>query len=354
MLIRYPTRGSAPPVSAALVIALILALAAPAATQNFDLETLGTVQEPDISALLEVLHKKWKGSTPGKNADDIPALAKMPSNLFGVAVVTVDGKVFTAGDVDQPFSIQSISTAFTLAKAVKENGSRVIEEMIGVNATDQAFDSIAAVEQSKGRAMNPFVTPGAIATTALVTGATADEVWGKIIGIHSDFAGRPLKVNEEVYKSASENNRRNQVMAKLMHDHGRIKGDPSQAADLYTRQCSIEITTRDLAVMAATLANGGRNPMTKKDVVLRGVAAQVLDVMATAGLNDDSGKWMFHAGLPAKSGVSGGIIAVSPGKFGIAAFSPPIDAAGNSVRAQKVITDVSNALDGSPYEVKPK
>ena len=202
MLIRYPTRGSAPPVSAALVIALILALAAPAATQNFDLETLGTVQEADISALLQVLHTKWKGSTPGKNADDIPALANMPSNLFGVAVVTVDGQVFTAGDVDQPFSIQSISTAFTLAKAVKENGSRVIEETIGVNATGQAFDSIAAVEQSKGRAMNPFVTPGAIATTALVTGATADEVWGKIIGIHSDFAGRPLRVNEEVYKSA--------------------------------------------------------------------------------------------------------------------------------------------------------
>ena len=353
-MLRYPTRGSAPPVSAALVIALILALAAPAATQNFDLETLGTAPEVDTSALLEVLHKKWKGSNPGKNADDIPALAKMPSNLFGVAVVTVDGKVFTAGDVDQPFSIQSISTAFTLAKAVKENGSSVIEEMIGVNATDQTFDSIAAVEQSKGRAMNPFVTPGAIATTALVKGATADEVWGKIIGIHSDFAGRPLKVNEEVYKSASENNRRNQAMAKLMHDHGRIKGDPSQAADLYTRQCSIEITTRDLAVMAATLANGGRNPMTKKEVVVRGVAAQVLEVMAIAGLNDDSGKWMFHAGLPAKSGVSGGIIAVSPGKFGLAAFSPPIDAAGNSVRAQKVITDVSNALDGSPYEVKPK
>ena len=224
-MLRYPTRGSAPPVSAALVIALILALAAPAATQNFDLETLGTAPEVDTSALLEVLHKKWKGSNPGKNADDIPALAKMPSNLFGVAVVTVDGKVFTAGDVDQPFSIQSISTAFTLAKAVKENGSSVIEEMIGVNATDQTFDSIAAVEQSKGRAMNPFVTPGAIATTALVKGATADEVWGKIIGIHSDFAGRPLKVNEEVYKSASENNRRNQEMAKLMHDHGRIKGE---------------------------------------------------------------------------------------------------------------------------------
>jgi glutaminase len=179
-------------------------------------------------------------------------------------------------------------------------------------------------------------------------------VWAKIIGIHSDFAGRQLEVNQEVYKSESDTNQRNQAIGMLMAAYGLIKEKPAQATDLYTRQCSINVNAKDLAVMAATLANGGTNPVTKKKVLDPGHVPGVLAVMSTAGLYDDSGKWLFHTGLPAKSGVGGGIIAVSPGKFGIAAFSPPLDAAGNSVRAQKAITDVSNALGGNPYAPKPR
>jgi len=223
-----------------------------------------------------------------------------------------------------------------------------------VDATGQVFNSIVAVEQNKGHEMNAFVNPGAIATTSMVQGSNADAVWGKIIGIHSDFAGRKLEVNQEVYKSESDTNQRNQAIGMLMFAYGLIKEKPAQAVDLYTRQCSINVNAKDLATMAATLANGGVNPVTKKKAVDAKHVPGILAVMSTAGLYDDSGKWLFHTGLPAKSGVGGGIIAVSPGKFGIAAFSPPLDAAGNSVRAQKSIADVSNALDGNPYEVKPR
>jgi glutaminase len=188
----------------------------------------------------------------------------------------------------------------------------------------------------------------------MVRGTSADQVWGKIIGIHNDFAGRNLSVIQDVYKSESDTNQRNQAIGMLMFAYGIIKENPARATDLYTRQCSINVNAKDLAAMAATLANGGVNPVTKKKVIDAQHVPGILAVMSTAGLYDDSGKWLFHTGLPAKSGVGGGIIAVSPGKFGIAAFSPPLDAAGNSVRAQKAIHDVSNALGGNPYAVTPR
>jgi len=202
--------------------------------------------------------------------------------------------------------------------------------------------------------MNALVNPGAIATTSMVKGANADAIWSTIIGSYSDFAGRPLAVNQEVYKSESDTNQRNQAIGMLMFAYGLIKENPGQATDLYTRQCSVNVNAKDLAAMAATLANGGTNPVTKKKVLDPAHVPGVLSVMATAGLYDDTGKWLFHTGLPAKSGVGGGIIAVAPGKFGIAAFSPPLDAAGNSVRAQKAIADVSNALGGNPYASTPR
>ncbi len=201
--------------------------------------------------------------------------------------------------------------------------------------------------------MNPFVNPGAIATTSMVKGSSADEVWNKIIRTYSDFAGRDLKVNEEVYKSESETNQRNRAIADLMFAYERIKDNPQQATDLYTRQCSVNVNTKDLAMMAATLANEGVNPVTGKKLLEPEQVAEILAVMATAGLYDDSGKWLFATGLPAKSGVGGGLIAVSPGKFGIAVISPPLDAAGNSIRGQKAITDISNALHGNPYAPEP-
>src|SRR5204863_29674 len=201
--------------------------------------------------------------------------------------------------------------------------------------------------------MNPLVNPGAISATGMVKGATADEVWKKIIGFNSDFAGRPLTVLQDVYKSESDSNQRNQAIGALMLAYGYIKSNWPQAVDLYTRQCSIGVNAKDLAMMAATLAFAGKNPITGKQVMDPAKVPGVLAVMATAGLYDDSGKWLFATGLPAKSGVGGGIIAVSPGKFGIAVISPPLDAAGNSVKAQKAIAEVSNALHGNPYDVTP-
>jgi glutaminase len=196
--------------------------------------------------------------------------------------------------------------------------------------------------------MNPLVNPGAISATSMVRGSSADEVWGKIIGIHNDFAGRQLSVLQDVYKSEADTNQRNQAIGELMLAYGYIKDNWQQAVDLYTRQCSIGVNARDLATMAATLAAGGRNPVTGKQVIDADKVPGVLAVMATAGLYDDSGKWLYHTGLPAKSGVGGGLIAVSPGKFGIAVVSPPLDDAGNSVRAQRAITLISNQLGGNP------
>ena len=297
---------------------------------------------------------KFQSLQEGKNADYIPALAKVDPALFGIAVVTADGKVFTAGDNGTEVSIQSISKVFTMAKVIDELGADAIRENMGVDATGQVFNSINAIEQFKGKEMNPLVNPGAIAATSMIPGHSADEVWRRIIETHNAFAGRKLSVLQDVYKSEADTNQRNQAIGALMFAYGRIAKDWAQAVDLYTRQCSIGVTARDLAVMAATLANGGRNPVTGVQAINPKNVPQVLAVMATAGLYDDSGKWLYLTGLPAKSGVGGGLIAVVPGKFGIAVVSPPLDEAGNSVRAQRVIADIAAQLGANPYASLPR
>jgi len=298
---------------------------------------------------------QFKTLNEGKNADYIPALAKVDPNLFGIALVTTEGKVYTAGDIKTEVSIQSISKVFTMAEVVQEQGPESIEKRIGVDATGARFNSIIAVEAVKtvvgtGAAeMNPLVNPGAISATSMVQGTTADEVWQRIIGMYSAAAGRPLSVLQDVYKSEADTNQRNQAIGALMYAYGYIKTNWQQAVDLYTRQCAVGVNAKDLATMAATLAAGGRNPLTGKQVIGEKNVPGILAVMATAGLYDDSGKWLYHTGLPGKSGVGGGLIAVSPGKFGIAVISPPLDDAGNSVRAQKAIREISNSLGGNPY-----
>jgi glutaminase len=310
---------------------------------------------PGTQAAVDAAYAKYRNLKEGKNADYIPALAKVDPNLYGIALVTADGKVYTAGDTKTEVSIQSISKVFTMAQVIQEQGIESVEKRIGVDATGARFNSIIAVEAVRTVVgtgtpeMNPLVNPGAISTTSMVKGATADEVWRKIIGFHDDAAGRQLTVLQDVYKSESDTNQRNQAIGALMYAYGYIKDNWQQAVDLYTRQCSIGVNARDLAVMAATLAFGGRNPVTGKQVMDASRVPGVLAVMATAGLYDDSGKWLYHTGLPGKSGVGGGIIAVSPGRFGIAVVSPPLDDAGNSVRAQRAIQDISAALHGNPY-----
>jgi glutaminase len=311
-------------------------------------------QSGDPQKAVETAYQQFRNLKEGKNADYIPALAKVDPNLFGIALVTVDGKVITAGDVKTEVSIQSISKVFTMAQVVQEQGLEAIEKRIGVDATGARFNSIIAIEGVRSVVgtgapeMNPLVNPGAISATSMVSGSSADDVWKKIIGIHNDFAGRSLSVLQDVYKSEADTNQRNQAIGALMLAYGYIKDNWQQAVDLYTRQCSIGVNARDLATMAATLAAGGRNPVTGKQVMDADKVPGVLAVMATAGLYDDSGKWLYHTGLPAKSGVGGGLIAVSPGKFGIAVVSPPLDDAGNSVRAQRAITLISNQLGGNP------
>jgi glutaminase len=317
-------------------------------------------QGTDLQAVVNAAHAKFRDLKEGKNADYIPALAKVDPNLFGIAVVTVDGKVITAGDVKTEVSIQSISKVFTMAQVIQEQGLDSVAKQIGVDATGARFNSIIAVEGVRtvvgtgAPEMNPLVNPGAISETSMVRGASADEVWKKIIGFHNDAAGRELRVLQDVYKSESDTNQRNQAIGALMLAYGYIKNNWQQAVDLYTRQCSIGVNARDLAVMAGTLAAGGENPVTKKRILDASKVPGVLAVMATAGLYDDSGKWLYLTGLPAKSGVGGGIIAVSPGKFGIAVVSPPLDDAGNSVRAQRAIADISNAVGGNPYAAAPR
>jgi len=331
----------------------VAAAAIVASAPSFAKGPADSLSAASIQAALDSAYAQFKDLKEGANADYIPALAKVDSNIFGIALVTADGRVYTKGDVTSEVSIQSISKVFTMAKVIEEQGPDAIANNMGVDATGQVFNSINAVEQYKGGEMNAMVNPGAITATSMVSGASRDEIWNKILGYYSDFAGRPLGVNQEVFKSESETNQRNQAIAMLMYAYGHIKSDPLRATDIYTEQCSVNVNAKDLATMAATLANGGTNPVTGKSVLQSKYVPNVLAVMATAGLYDDSGKWLYKTGLPGKSGVGGGIIAVSPGKFGIAVISPPLDAAGNSVKAQKAIEAVSNALGGNPYAVTP-
>ncbi len=331
----------------ASIVAALAALAAIA------LPATAAPKPAEIQAAIDAAYAKYKDLQEGANADYIPALAKVDSKIFGIALVTPDGRVYTTGDVKSEVSIQSISKVFTMAKVIEDEGLDAIEKRIGVDATGMRFNSIVSVEFAQkalgGPEINPLVNPGAITATSMVQGANRAEVWKKILDFHSDFAGRALSVNQEVYESEAATNQRNQAIGALMLAYGFIKSDPAQATDIYTEQCSISVNAKDLATMAATLANAGKNPVTGKQVMKAENVPGVLAVMATAGLYDDSGKWLYHTGLPAKSGVGGGIIAVAPGKFGIAVISPPLDAAGNSVKAQKAITMISNALGGNPY-----
>ena len=317
------------------------------------LQAAASLGKAEVEAALNAAYAKYKTLQEGANADYIPALAKVDSNIYGIALVTPEGDIYTAGDVKSEVSIQSISKVFTMALVMDERGPDAISNNMGVDATGQVFNSIIAIEQYKGAEMNPLVNAGAITATSMVSGGSREEIWNKILNYYNAFAGRELTVNQEVFESEAATNQRNQAIGSLMYAYGHIKDNPAQATDIYTEQCSVNVNARDLAIMAATLANGGRNPVTGKQVMQNENVPEVLAVMATAGLYDDSGQWLYLTGLPAKSGVGGGIIAVSPGRFGIAVISPPLDPAGNSVRAQKAIADISGALGGNPYVVKP-
>jgi glutaminase len=310
--------------------------------------------ESPYQVALDHAYEKCKDIKDGKNADYIKELATVDPNIYGIAIVTVDGQIFTKGDLTSRVSIQSISKVFTLARVLEEQGAKAVMDKIGVDATGLRFNSIIAIELQKGKEINPFVNPGAIAATSMVNGADSAAKWKSIRAMYDEFAGEHLPMNYPVYHSEAGDNLRNQAIAHLLLAYGRMYFDPVQSTDIYTKQCAINVNAKDLAVMVATLANGGVNPVTKKKVVSAETAAFDMSVMATAGLYDDSGQWLYAVGLPGKSGVGGGIIAACPGKFGIAVISPPLNSAGNSVKAQRTIFEIVKELKVHPYLVEPK
>ena len=307
-----------------------------------------------VAALVAEAHKQFKSEKAGKNSQVYPALAKVPSKLFGVCVVGTTGNVYTAGDADYEFTIMSVSKPFLFALVCQALGVEEVREKIGVNATGRAFNSLEGIERNPDGRTNPMVNSGAIATTSLVPGATLKDKWNFIHAGLSQFAGRKLPLNEEVYVSASETNFRNQSIARMLQGYGRIYNDPAQAVDLYTKQCALNVSARDLAVMGATLADGGVNPITKERVVDAAVCHYALAVMTTAGLYETSGDWLFDIGLPGKSGIGGGIVTVSPGKGGLGTFAPPLDSAGNSVKGQLVAKFLSQQLGMDLFVSQPE
>jgi glutaminase len=302
-----------------------------------------------VESVVREAYDKFKGDTNGKNADYIPYLAKVDSKLFGIAVVTTDNQVLTLGDVDYSFSIQSISKVFTLALAMEELGPNKVFEKMGSEPTGRAFNSPLAVVDMPTHTGNPLVNAGAIATTSLVSGRDAKEKWNKILDFYDKAAGDKLLLIDEVYKSETATNTGNKALSMLLAKYDRIYADPFESVDIYTKQCSVGVNAVQLARMGATLANNGVNPVTGVQVIKREDIPHILSTMTVAGLYDGSGGWAWHVGLPAKSGVGGGIVAIAPGKGAIAVFAPPLDEAGNSVKAQEVIEYVAQKLNYNLY-----
>lgn len=298
-----------------------------------------------LQRVVDEAHAKFKDDHSGKNADYIPYLAGVSSNLYGVCIVTADGQVFTAGEVNYSFSIQSCSKVFTLCQVMQESGEEAVLKKIGVEPTGMPFNSVTALGMRDNKAINPLVNCGAMASVSMVKASNAAERWDKILAYQSKFAGEPLKLIDEVYKSEAATNWRNRGMAHILYNNGNLFCDPLEACDVYTKQCSMGVTARQLAIMGATLANGGVNPITKERCLDSKYVPRVLAVMMMAGFYDESGAWAYNAGLPAKTGVGGGIVAVVPGRMAIVGFAPPLNEAGNSIRATEAIDYIVNELD---------
>jgi glutaminase len=310
-------------------------------------------QEQRITALMTAVHDRYAGLDEGTLADYIPALAEADPAWFGLALVGVRGRSFTVGDAEIAFSIQSVSKPFVFALVSEVLGHVAVHDRVGVNNTGLPFDSVMAIELNDGHPMNGMVNAGAIATTALLPGTSAAERWDHVRDGLSRFAGRELRLDDAVYRSEAETNQRNKALARLLESYGRLDVDPIEIVDVYTRQCALSVTVTDLAVMGATLANGGVNPISGQQVVSSQVAQDTLAVLASCGLYERSGEWLFEIGLPAKSGVSGGIVAMAPGKGAVGSFSPRLDSAGNSVRGQRACAYLSRAAGMNLFASAP-
>lgn len=307
---------------------------------------------PDYAKIIDQAHQKYKSNNDGKVADYIPALATYSPKNFAITIATVDGKIYQVGDVNKPFPMESLSKVFTLALAMEQHGPQVVLEKLGANATGMPFNSGLAVELTKGAPENPLVNAGAMSTVSLIEAKDKTDRWNKILDNLNVWADATLTVNEPVFKSEMETNQHNQALAKLMESYNNFYGNTDDAVEIYTRQCSVDITVEQLAKMGAVLANKGKSPFNGKQLLNEKYVPQVLAEMAIAGLYDGSGKWLYTVGIPAKSGVGGGMVAVVPGEYAIAVYSPPLDEAGNSVRAQKTIEYVAEATEANVFLAK--
>jgi glutaminase len=306
-----------------------------------------------LQALVDTVYERHQHLPGGQNASYIPYLAHVPSNLCALSVVTSDGMIVAAGDSDYRFAIESISKVPTLALALEDVGPDVVQQKIGANPTGLAFNSIMALELHGGKPQSPLVNAGAMSTVSLLHAKDVQERWQRILQMQQAMTGGEIELSDEVNQSEQTTNFHNRAIAWLLYADGTMYADPMQVCDVYTRQCSTLITTEELATMAATLATRGLNPMTGDQVLNGDHVRHVLAQMTMEGLYDSSGDWAYTVGLPAKSGVGGGIMAVAPGKLGIAAFSPPLDEFGNSVRAQRMIADLVLELRLNLYDPAP-
>jgi glutaminase len=296
-----------------------------------------------IDSYLDRLHQHWQEEGGGAVADYIPPLALADPSWFGIAVATTEGHCYEVGETRRGFTIQSISKPFTYGLALADRGFAAVDAKVGVEPSGDAFNSISLAPDS-GRPLNPMINAGAITSTSLVAGADPAAREARILAAYGSFAGRPLEVDREVYESERATGHRNRAIGHMLRNFGILEDDPEVPLDLYFRQCSVSVTCRDLAQMAATLANGGVNPASGERVLERGVVDRVLSVMTTCGMYDSAGEWVVDVGMPAKSGVAGGVLAVLPGQLGIAVFSPPLDRHGNSVRGIEVCRQISDDL----------
>lgn len=304
------------------------------------------IDKQTVRAAVEAAYDRCKEEQGGKNADYIPYLAGVPSTLFGIAACLPDGDVVAVGDTDYVFGIESVSKVPTAILAMNQYGAKEILDRIGADATGLPFNSIMALLLEKEHPSTPLVNAGAISACSMIrpTG-DADGKWRAIVSFVADLTGSEAEVIDELYRSETATNFNNKSIAWLLKNYARIYDDPELSLDLYTRQCSLGVTARQLAIMAATIASGGVNPLTRKEVFKPGLAPKITSMMATVGFYEHTGDWLFTTGLPAKTGVGGGIMGVVPGVMGLAAFAPPLDEAGNSVKAQRALAYIAGRLN---------
>ncbi|MEO1249276.1 MAG: glutaminase A, partial [Pseudomonadota bacterium] len=316
------------------------------------IQTAGVPGAGTVEDYLRAIHQRIAQDTSGQVASYIPELAKADPSKFGIAIATVDGQVYTVGDTDVAFSIQSVSKPFVYGYALATYGREEVLKNVGVEPTGEAFNSIVLDEVSN-RPFNPMVNAGAIAAAEMIRGVTLPDRIGTLRRIFEAYTGGALEIDEAVFNSEKKTGHRNRAIAYMMLNTGMLAREPEEVLDIYFRQCSIEVTCRDLAVMAATLANGGANPLTGEQALPEQYIADVLTVMNSCGMYNYAGQWSYEVGLPAKSGVSGGIIAVVPGQMGIGVYSPPLDSHGNSIRGIEVCRDISKRFGLHVFRAYP-